>query len=371
MIAIGEFVELLSALRHLISGARPMTPKDLVAPGSPTGGIDTSELQARADAAETRLRAATQALQGGTGLDTALLNAANFGVFNAIPSADASQWSVQAIGAAAGLNARVAALDKLAAGFTRSGSSNDVLRDHDVSRLKAIFGDGFLVLPTLDAATSERWIQLWSGSVALQAGDPLAATAWMQRMARIRPAVSRLYKALLYSEALAGQTRPPGDVAQLPPLTTGDEADKWVALDRIPSPSASRLSLVNFAPQPAAAGAAIAGLMVDEWVEVLPSAQQITGISFHADDPTARAPQAILLGVRPDDFPEWTLASVEGTILEALDLARLRAVDPDALNALGHYLPALYFAYNAGGPQVETISTDFNVVRAATLLRSN
>ena len=53
--------------------------------------------------------------------------------------------------------------------------------------------------------------------------------------------------------------------------------------------------------------------------------------------------------MRPDDFPEWTFEAVEGSILEALDLAKLRAVDPDALGALGHYLPALYFAYNAGG----------------------
>jgi hypothetical protein len=93
---------------------------------------------------------------------------------------------------------------------------------------------------------------------------------------------------------------------------------------------------------------------------VLPDARQITGLSFHYDDPIARAPQAILLAVRPDDFAEWTFEAVEGSILEALDLAKLRAVDPDALGALGHYLPALYFAYNTGGPQIDAISVDFN-----------
>ena len=75
--------------------------------------------------------------------------------------------------------------------------------------------------------------------------------------------------------------------------------------------------------------------------------------------------------MRPDAFPEWTFESVEGTILEALDLAKLRAVDPDALNALGHYLPALYFAYNTGGPNVDAVSIDFNVARASTMLSSN
>jgi hypothetical protein len=106
--------------------------------------------------------------------------------------------------------------------------------------------------------------------------------------------------------------------------------------------------------------------MIDEWTEVLPSRQQITGVAFQYTDPVARPPQSILLGVKPDDFPEWTLEAVEGSVLEALDLAKIRAVDPDSLGALGHYLPALYFAFNAGGPAVETVSTDFNKVLKAT-----
>jgi hypothetical protein len=44
-------------------------------------------------------------------------------------------------------------------------------------------------------------------------------------------------------------------------------------------------------------------------------------------------------------------------LLETLDLARIRAVDPDALGEIGHYLPALYFANNAAG---DTVSTDFS-----------
>jgi hypothetical protein len=37
------------------------------------------------------------------------------------------------------------------------------------------------------------------------------------------------------------------------------------------------------------------------------------------------------LAVRPNDFPEWTLSTVEGSVLEALDLAKTRGVDPDVL----------------------------------------
>jgi hypothetical protein len=100
---------------------------------------------------------------------------------------------------------------------------------------------------------------------------------------------------------------------------------------------------------------------------VLPSAQQITGVSFQYTDPVARPPQSILIAVKPDDFPEWTMEAVEASVLETLDLAKIRAVDPDSLGALGHYLPALYFAFNSGAPLVETVSTDFNIVLKTTL----
>jgi hypothetical protein len=58
---------------------------------------------------------------------------------------------------------------------------------------------------------------------------------------------------------------------------------------------------------------------------------------------------------------------VEGTVLETLELAKIRAVDPDSLGGLGHYLPALYFAHNAGAPKPETVSVDFNAVLKASL----
>ena len=362
-VAVSELMEVVTSLGRLVSGSRALTPDDLVFPGDTPGDIDAKDIMARADTAETQVRSVVTTLQASTGLDGALLTTANFGVANAVPSLDATQWTSQAASALAEINARIAALDKLASGFTRTNTSADV--PHDVARLQSIFGQSFLVLPTLDATLSTQWTQFWSNSLGLQGNDALAATTWLQRMARIRPGVSRLHQAILYGESVIGAMLPALNVAQLP-QTSGEP---WVALPNA-NISSSRVSLVAFTPQAPAPGAAIAGLIVDEWVEVLPSPQQITGLSFHQDDPTARAPQSLLLAVRPDDFPEWTLESLEGTVLEALDLAKLRTVDIDALSSLGHYLPALYFAYNAGGPQVDAISTDFNLSRATSVIKA-
>jgi hypothetical protein len=51
----------------------------------------------------------------------------------------------------------------------------------------------------------------------------------------------------------------------------------------------------------------------------------------------------------------WTVGDLQRTLLETLDLARLRAVDAEALDQTGHYLPALYLAFNANN---DTVSTD-------------
>ena len=56
----------------------------------------------------------------------------------------------------------------------------------------------------------------------------------------------------------------------------------------------------------------------------------------------------------------WTVWSLQQVLLETLDLARIRCVDSDALDEVGHYLPALYFALNISN---ETVSTDFTAVK--------
>ena len=66
------------------------------------------------------------------------------------------------------------------------------------------------------------------------------------------------------------------------------------------------------------------------------------------------------VAVPPELESPWTVWSLQQVLLETLDVARIRAVDPDALDELGHYLPAMYFAINTAG---HAVSTDFSAVR--------
>jgi hypothetical protein len=147
-------------------------------------------------------------------------------------------------------------------------------------------------------------------------------------------------------------------VAQLP----HQAGARWVALPPAPGEAIppGRLSLVlqtmvSFATEQVETGV-LSGLLIDEWVEVVPNRSETTAITFQTDPPNACAPQAVLLAVPPVVGQPWTGSELARVLTETLELLKLRAVDAEALGELGQYLPALYFGFNAAD---DAVSTDF------------
>ena len=102
-----------------------------------------------------------------------------------------------------------------------------------------------------------------------------------------------------------------------------------------------------------------AGLLIDEWTETVPTDREITGVAFNVNRPNATAPQAVLVAVPATLGGHWTFDDLVGAVHEALDLAQLRAVEPDALigrgadQSAGAYfqaLPAILTQFTAGPP---------------------
>ena len=253
---------------------------------------------------------------------------------------------------------RVAQLTALAGGFNANTATVEERRDHILARLRIVFGKAFVVLSRFTPANGAELEQALADSAKVQGGDPMVSTTWFQRMARVREGVTRLYAALSYSEALKTGEKMKLTIAQLP----YDADDRWVGLPlqagkNLPG---GKLSLAVQSTAPVDVRRPLAGLLIDEWVEVVPSAKETTAISFQYDQPNAAPPQTILVAVPPQVDLPWTVWSLQQVLLETLDLARIRAVDPDVLNEVGHYLPALYFAYNNAG---HTVSTDFTTIK--------
>jgi hypothetical protein len=203
-----------------------------------------------------------------------------------------------------------------------------------VSVFKEIFGEDFRVLPSFTPDNGKDLNQTFAKSTAWQGGDPLVSITWFQRIARVRDGAARLDTTMQYAEALNGPLLN-FQIGQLPDLKN----EQWVALEN--PPPGNRLSLaclttVTDFTKP------LAGLMVEEWVESVPNKEEVTGLTFHYDAPQPRAPQAILLAMAPEGMNEWDSTTLENTLRETLELAKLRAVDLTALGELGQYLPAMY-----------------------------
>jgi len=180
---------------------------------------------------------------------------------------------------------------------------------------------------------------------------------WMDRMALVRPGVDRLARVSSAAELL-GSDASARDliVAQLPHTPK----DRWIALPFDGAVPTAELAIVACWSGAVSFTAPLAGLFCDGWHETVPNADETTGVAFHFDAPGARPPQAIVLAVPPAaDTPAWSVDTILDTVVEAHDLAKIRAVGPRQLEWLGTLLPAIYLP--------DSFSPDVPVVKVAGL----
>ena len=374
-LSYGEFADVLRAARGLITGARALDAVDLNLPErTQASGVDLAELEARADRAEESLRQAHQSLQALLNapttaslesLRTAMLQLAGFGIASAVPlsatgdtPAERDVLLTQAGSIAKEASVRIEQLTGLSA--LGPSATPDEGRDRQVERMRTAFGKAFVVLPRFAAGNTDELAKAFGDSNKVQDNDPLAVVTWFQRSSRVRDGIARLAASLRYAEALNTGENLKLTVGQLPhkPDEPGQPPDRWVGLPLKAGQqiAGGRLSLVMQASGAVDPQQPLAGLLIDEWVEIIPNAKETTGVAFQFNPPDSFAPQSILLAVPPAPDKAWTVGDLQRVLLETLDLARLRAVDAEALDQTGHYLPALYLAFNANN---DTVSTDF------------
>jgi hypothetical protein len=384
-LSYGEYTELLRAARQLITGARGIDASELDLPEqNHPSGVDIAELQTRANNAAQALHQTQSDLQGlldkgpAVNLEVlreVLLHSAQFGVAGAVPfsvvgssPADRDALLLQGGSIAKELAQRLDRLTTLEANVNASSGTVDDKRDQQLARLRSIFGNSFVVLPQFSVANATDLERALADSAKVQDNDALTVITWFQRASRVREGVARFDASIRYAEALETGEQLNLRIAQLPYR----EGDRWVGLPLKPGQgiSPSRFSLLVQSAPTIDVKQPMTGLLIDEWVEAVPNATETTGMVFQYDQPDAAPPQCILLAVPADLDQPWNLWSLQQVLLETLDLARIRAVDPNVLEegttavgsggvfqlSIGHYLPALYFAVNSAG---DTVSTDF------------
>jgi hypothetical protein len=325
-------MEAARAADALISLARPLAASDLATSADTISDLVDADVAARAKAALDALAAldlATPATQRAQ-----LRLSALFGFGGAYVADNAPPAELAAVAKRVDAERQNRIREALAV-----AAPADVIRCVFGRRLPLI--GGFAVPATIAPALA--------GPAGLAATD---VSKWMHKAARVRPALDRWRRTRLVADAL-GAPAAAWDVVQLP----YSAAARWCALpfSSGAGPSSGTVSITVHRPWEAAPAAKWAGLLLDEWSELIPSPIQQTALAFHYPSPRAEAPQAVLVAIPPVAAATWSTQVLVDIVRETFELARIRLVTPSALGNLSLLLPATSLSVNSAG---DTLSTN-------------
>ena len=230
---------------------------------------------------------------------------------------------------------------------------------------KALLGPDFMIIVefTPPTAAAADWASAMNVSTSGVLLDHLVNTLdidfpveeWLTGVARVRPMI----KAWETLTALVDAARGPADVPELVPVQLPYEAAaSWVAMaypstyvfdsDRLCYTAHYTAAFDPTGPQ--------CGLLLDEWTEAIPAASQDTGLTFNFNRPDNEPPQAILIVTPASMTGHWEWEDVLGALNETLDLAKVRTVDPSAVDATPYamFVPATIMAATKYGISIGT-----------------
>jgi hypothetical protein len=354
-LSVPQLMEVARSIGASFAGVRPLTADDLLPPaessdaGATTAAPEAQALVDSARQARAALTAAAVRIDGASGpaaLRDALKAAATFDP-TAFPDplADATALAAAASASSAELKRRVTA----SAGLDSPGTNSGDLVRAAVAGFQAIFGKDFVPLVVFTAKNAGELGQSLAAVSSLLpgAGDAAAPLQMLEQAARVREPLARCRRVALYAGAI-GRTQPTIRLAQIPFVA----GEGWVGPrpSATEGPPAGRVSHLLLVPEGAIldASGSLQGLLLDQWVEIVPAANEETGVAFHFDNPGAEAPQAVLSAVPPAADGKWTFADLLATVNETLDLAHIRVLEPEDLPAgLGQGLPAIYMTHHS------------------------
>ena len=368
-----EILDLARALAAVLRTARPLRPEDLGQPEKGTGKAELDGADAATRAKELRrvfevaaadlaaaITAARSALTDDTekGLRAALRGVAAFGLSGAFPSPRSANGGKDLLASASSVATEVKRrLTQSDIPIAANPPTREVVA-WATQVVRAVLGEGAVFVPRFTPANPSDLRDAFSAGPDLGGETKARAIGkWLMGASRVRPALGRWRKLRLLAEAL-GASGAGYALAQLPHKS----GVHWAAL---PPPSPDRadaisgvVSLVVHGAVPT--GSTWAGLLLDEWAEMIPAAKQSTGLAFHYDNPGAEAPQVALLLAHPNGQflgTRWSLETALSIVNQTIDMAHARTVDSELLGELAQILPGLFLADDHEAKR--TISTSF------------
>ncbi|MGZ5245714.1 MAG: hypothetical protein ACXWV5_01410 [Flavitalea sp.] len=197
---------------------------------------------------------------------------------------------------------------------------------------KAIMGRNKTVLPVYQLINTPKindQLSLGSTEKLTRFGGRMAMEKWMQGLSRVRNSINHLMSYLQWKDMM-GHSPVKINPVQLP----YKKDDYWLGIEYPAnySPKGDHLSIVLIEPERLQTQTWNAGLVLDEWVEIIPVKEETSGIVFNYNQPNATPPQSILLAVTPSVNGRWEWDDLVHTITDTVELCRIRAVEPDHIN---------------------------------------
>ena len=225
--------------------------------------------------------------------------------------------------------------------------------------MKFLFGKAFVSLPIYTASTQPAiaaQLNAADDSNILRHAGAMAMAEWLQSIARVRPKMTALeLMDMVLSQQDAGL-----DIA--PVQLNYRAGDYWLGAE-FPAEFVAdedKLSIVLINPSlwQNTSAQKQAGMVIDEWMEVIPNKVETTGIVLNYDKPNAMPPQSLLLAVTPQITGSWKWEDLVFTLIDTLEMAKNRAVEPDHIDKseLSHILPGVLS--EVAPPQTADIGDD-------------
>jgi hypothetical protein len=380
-----ELLPLLRGLRNLVTTSRALGADDYVLPNEQTtdpaaGNVkrwDLDALQQTLDAASASLSDALDALPPGSdpggvdeeGLRNALIRLSLFGLPGAFPNNASASLAEQAA-----LTHQQGTGRRNQAEVLRSFSD---LSLEEQARLTVgekterfqraaglLLGDAFRLVPTFTFRNQPELeaARFFAVSAPADQGllrfteDRLAVDEWLQGVAAVRTKARLVDELQTWQETFDAEPLP-FEPLQLP----FDQKAYWIAVEfpevapenlddpDVFVPRGDFLSIVRQLPEGHDAADPQAGLVVDEWNEVIPNRTETTGIAVHYNQPSTEPPQCILVAVSPAITGHWEWDDLVETLVDTLDRAKRRAVEPDFLRTTPYaqLLPAVLSTFTS------------------------
>jgi len=232
------------------------------------------------------------------------------------------------------------------------------------SMIKSMLGDDFVVLPRFSFHDVTEITQVYTTRDDLLKYTretlkmPLPVSEWLHGVSLVRTKMHTFELIRILNDTFNTNT------FQLDPMQIPyRDNSSWLGVEYPPETTIDHdtISFIAYNPQGFNPSKDQCGLLIDEWPEVIPNKEEVTGISFNYNQPNSVPPQAVLLAVTPEETGSWKWNDLADIILDTFDRAKRRAVEPDLLDqqmGISTLLPALLSEFSTAK---SSISLDYSL----------